>query len=97
MRTLRRWRAVAPRRALWHQVVLPLAGHGLVALLFLALLPTLLGGSLAMALHTAPALGYTLGLVGALALGWGLLRTALVLALLRQRSPSLEQAAPARA
>jgi hypothetical protein len=56
VRTLYRWRAVGPRRAVWRQIILPLVGHSLLALLFLVLLPTLLGGSLAMALHTVPAL-----------------------------------------
>jgi hypothetical protein len=49
-------RTLCPRRAVWRQIILPLVGHSLLALLFLVLLPTLLGGSLAMALHTVPAL-----------------------------------------
>jgi CubicO group peptidase (beta-lactamase class C family) len=96
--TLRRWRAARPARALGRQVVLPLAGHTLVALLFLVLVPTLLlGGSLQLAVFTAPDLGYTLGVVGALALGWGLLRTVLALGLLRRPAARTGQVTPAHA
>jgi hypothetical protein len=96
--TLRRWRAARPARALGRQVFLPLAGHALVALLFLVLVPTLLlGGSLQIAVFTAPDLGYTLGVVGALALGWGLLRTVLALGLLRRPAARTEQVKPAHA
>ena len=82
IRTLRRWRAAPPRRAVGRQILLPLAGNTLVGVLFLMVLPTVLGGSLVDTMFTAPDLGYTLVLVGGLALGWGLLRTALVLRVL---------------
>ncbi|HEU5101033.1 MAG TPA: hypothetical protein VFU22_18535 [Roseiflexaceae bacterium] len=83
VRTLRRWRAAPPERAIWREVVLPLAWHALVALLFLVALPaTLLGGSLSMAIFSAPDVGYTLMVVGGVALGWSLVRTAVALRLL---------------
>jgi CubicO group peptidase (beta-lactamase class C family) len=85
VRTLRRWHATAPAWKLGRQVVLPLAGNLLVALLFLLLIPALLlGGSLAGTVYLAPDLGYTLGAVGALAFGWGFVRTLLALRLLRR-------------
>jgi CubicO group peptidase (beta-lactamase class C family) len=97
-RTLRRWKRVVPKRAIWRQVVLPLVGHALVALLFLVLIPTqLLGGSLPMAIVTAPDLGSTLLAVGALALGWGLLRTVLALHLLRRPQIRARQTAAVHA
>jgi CubicO group peptidase (beta-lactamase class C family) len=98
VRTLRRWRAAPPQRGPWRQILLPLAGHALVALLFLGLIPMLLlGGSLEVALRMAPDLAYTLVSVGSLALGWGLLRTGLALRLLRRPPARTEQAAPAHA
>jgi CubicO group peptidase (beta-lactamase class C family) len=98
VRTLRRWRTTPPRRALVRQIILPLAGHALVALLFLALVPTMLfGGSLTMAMFTIPDLGYTLASVGGLALIWGALRTGHSLHLLRQPSARKVQASPAQA
>jgi CubicO group peptidase (beta-lactamase class C family) len=94
VRTVRRWQRVVPERAVWRQVVLPLMGHALVTLLFLVLIPTLLlGGSLSMTMLTAPDLGTTLLMAGALALGWGLLRTILALHLLRRPRIRAEQTA----
>jgi CubicO group peptidase (beta-lactamase class C family) len=96
VRTLRRWRVARPTPALGRQILLPLAGHALVALLFLVLLPTrLLGGGLGIVVVTMPDLGYTLGIVGGLALGWGLLRTGLALRLLRWPAARTEQVTPA--
>ena len=93
VRTIRRWRATRPQPARWRQILLPLVGHALVALLFLVLIPTLLlGGSLPMAMVTAPDLGSTLVVVGGLALRWGLLRMGLALHLLRRPRIPVEQA-----
>lgn len=86
VRTLRRWRAVSPQPAIWRQVVFPLAGHVLVGLLFLVAVPMfLLRTSLASIVFSVPDLGYTLLIVGALALGWTVLRTVLALRLLPRR------------
>lgn len=85
VRTLRRWRATPPEPSFWRLLILPLAGNLLVALLFLALVPAaLLGGSLSAAIFTAPDLGYTLAIVGALALVWAIARTALALRVSRR-------------
>jgi CubicO group peptidase (beta-lactamase class C family) len=98
VRTLRRWRASPPEPALVRQVVLPLAGHLLVALLFLGVIPALLlGGSLANALFLVPDLGWTLALAGTAAAGWGLLRTAFALRLLRRPAITVAGASPGHA
>lgn len=83
IQTLRRWHAAPPRRAIWRQIVLPLMGNALVALLCLVLVPTLLlKVPLPAIIFQIPDLGYTLAIIGGLALGWGLLRTVLALHLL---------------
>lgn len=98
IRTLWRWRAAPPRRALGRHVLLPLAGNVLVGVLLLVVVPAaLFGGSLSGAVFTAPDLGYTLLLVGWLALGWGLLRTLLALRLLVRPIAVSAHAAPAHA
>jgi CubicO group peptidase (beta-lactamase class C family) len=98
IRTLRRWRATPPRRSVVRQVVLPLAGHLLAALLFLGLIPgLLLGGSLANAIFLVPDLGWILALGGAVAAGWGLLRSAIALRLLRRPAVTVAGASPRHA
>jgi hypothetical protein len=98
MRTLRRWRTALPRQSGWRQVGLPLVGHTLVALLLLLVVPALvLGGALPLAILMAPDLGYTLAIVGTIALGWGLLRSGLALWLLHGPIARAEQPAAAHA
>jgi CubicO group peptidase (beta-lactamase class C family) len=98
IRTLRRWRAAAPAPSYWRHVVLPLVGHLMAALIFLVLVPALLlGGSLWAAVFLVPDLGYTLAIVGTLALGWGLLRTLLALRMMHPsatHAPLATQAVP---
>ena len=98
---LRRWRTQPERRPqdrrgiVWH-VVLPLVLHLALALLLLFGLPQLLFHfPLSLVLLFVPDFGYTLLVSGVVALGWGVLRTALAGLLLRQ--PSMPRPAGAQA
>ena len=88
IRKLRHWRAAPPRRAVWRQIVLPLAGNALVGVLLLVGLPTVLRTLLSALIFQIPDLGYTLAIAGTLALGWSLLRTVLAFRVLPRRSPA---------
>jgi hypothetical protein len=90
--------AIVRRRTTCHVGSRHLLGHALIALLILIVVPSvLLGGSLVTAISVAPDLGYTQAVVGAIALGWGLLRSALALNLLRRPIARTELTAPAHA
>jgi hypothetical protein len=101
---LRRWRVqpeVRPqgRSALVTRLGLPLLcnlGWGLFALLGV---PKLFGMPLSHIIYAAPDFGYTLLVSGAIALGWGIARTALVWWVLRtaQRVVSVMIGTPAKA
>jgi CubicO group peptidase (beta-lactamase class C family) len=93
---IRRWRrdpAVAPsgRRGVLLHLVLPLAlDVGATAFFWWLVLDTV-GIGLAdypIIVHEAPDAGLALALIGVLGLGWGLLRTALTLRVLRRGSPA---------
>ena len=100
--TLRRWyarpeqRPQGPPGVAWH-IVLPLVIHLGWALLLLAGLPLVANRSLPFMLHYMPDLGWTLVLSAGLALGCGILRTVLALAVLRLRHSSASASAPIHA
>jgi CubicO group peptidase (beta-lactamase class C family) len=97
--TLRRWRAQPERRprgllrVAWH-VVMPLVPYLLWALVSLVVVPLFVRSPLQGLVFEMPDFGYTLILSGAFALGWGILRTVLVILALRKRGAPKEPGAP---
>ena len=98
---LRRWYTRPERRPRgwfkvgWH-VVMPLVVYLVWALVCLIGLPLLLRWPLEGLLFMAPDFGYTLVLSGVVALAWGVLRTVLVIFVLRKLGTPKEPDAPER-
>ncbi len=102
LRTIRRWAREPMRRpqgvvaVLWH-VLVPLGFHLLLALLFLVGLPLLLNLPLALLVESTPDLGTAALVSGVIAAGWAIVRTILVIQLLRTRgrAPTVRSVVPA--
>ncbi len=102
MRTIRRWAREPMRRpqgvvaVLWH-VLVPLGFHLLLALIFLMGLPLLLNLPLTLLVESTPDLGTVAIVSGVIAAGWAIVRTILVIQLLRTRgrAPTVRSVVPA--
>ena len=99
-RVLRRWwqqPARRPRRgwlALLGRVAVPVGLHALVALIFLIVLPSVIGARLGFIVAADPDMGYMMAMGGGLALGWSIIHTLVAIALLRPHRASVRAASP---